>query len=161
MKQLTPIHPIKINLDKVTSVMEHIANVQRNCNKIGFKLIKKGEVEMGRKLIANGQIHDNSKFEEIEFNHLFTGCKMLSDVIAHHAKTNPHHPEYWGNIEDMPEVYIAEMVCDCAARSSEFGTDLREWFNTKATTKYNIKPKSRSAKLIHKYLNMLLTPSFS
>lgn len=155
------IHPIKVNLDKITAVMEHIANVQRNCNKIGFKLIKQGEVEMGRKLIANGQIHDNSKFEEIEFNHLFTGCKMLKDVVKHHATTNPHHPEYWGNINEMPEVYIAEMVCDCAARSSEFGTDLREWFNVKAPAKYNIKPKSRIDKLIHKYLDMLLTPAFS
>ena len=55
--------------------------------------------------------------------------------IRHHAETNPHHPEYWHGIENMPKVYIAEMVCDWYARSNEFGSDLREWVKDKATKK--------------------------
>jgi len=123
-------------LEKIEKVLDHIQGVQRNCYKLGLKLIKKGDTELGRNLIANGQIHDNSKFKGIEFDELFLGSRILSDVIKHHSSTNPHHPEFWGGISKMPEVYIAEMVCDCATRSSEFGTDIRDWFNKSATTKY-------------------------
>lgn len=120
--------------EKIEAVLEHIQNVQRNCYRLGLKLIKNGEVELGRIIIANGQVHDNSKFKGIEFEHLFYGDPLLTTVVKHHSTTNPHHPEYWGGIQNMPDVYLAEMVCDCAARSAEFGTDLRKWFSESATT---------------------------
>lgn len=145
---------------KIEAVLEHIQNVQRNCYKLGIKLIRNNQVELGRILIANGQIHDNSKFKGIEFDHLFSGDPLLPNVVKHHATTNPHHPEYWGGIEKMPDVYIAEMVCDCAARSAEFGTDLRKWFAESATKKYGFSMDDRVGTTITVFLNQLLSPSF-
>ena len=147
-------------VEKIEQVLEHIQNVQKNCCKLGLRLIRSGEIEMGRMLIANGMIHDNSKFKGIEFEHLFNGDPLLSDVIKHHATTNQHHPECWGKIQRMPEVYIAEMVCGCAARSAEFGTDVRKWFEEQATNKYNFSMDDIVGKNITKFLDMLLSPKF-
>lgn len=148
------------NLEKIESVLEHIQNVQRNCYKLGLKLIKQGEVNFGRMLIANGQIHDNSKFKGIEFDHLFYGDSLLEDVVKHHAQTNQHHPECWDSIHKMPDIYLAEMVCDCAARSAEFGTDLRKWFSETATKKYNFEMTDEVGKTIIRFIDLLLSPSF-
>ena len=147
--------------EKIEAVMSHIQNVQRNCYKLGLKLIKAGEVEMGRNLIANGQIHDNSKFKGIEFEHLFHGDPILKDAIKHHRAINPHHPEYHGGIQKMPDLYLAEMVCDCAARSSEFGTDIRVWFSGPASEHYGYKQDDDVWKKIFHYLDMLLEQPFT
>ena len=147
-------------LEKIELVLNHIQNVQNNCYKLGMKLIKQGEVELGRILIANGQIHDNSKFKGIEFEHLFYGDPILSDVIKHHSTTNPHHVEYWGKIQSVPEIFLIELVCDCCARGSEFGTDTRIWFRDIATKKYNFSMDDEVGKKITHYLDMLLSPAF-
>lgn len=146
--------------EKIEAVLEHIKHVQENCYKLGLKLIKGGEVEMGRNLIANGQIHDNSKFRGIEFEHLFEGSAILTDVVKHHSMTNAHHPEYWGGIQNMPDLYLAEMVCDCTARSAEFGDNIWDWMMTKATSKYEFVWDSEVGRKIYKYLSMLLVPRF-
>lgn len=148
------------NLDKIESVLEHIQNVQRNCYKLGLRLIKQGEVNLGRMLIANGQIHDNSKFKGIEFDHLFYGDSLLEEVVKHHASTNQHHPESWDGINNMPEVFIAEMVCDCAARSAEFGSDLRNWFTETATKKYGFTMEDKAGKSITRFIDLLLSKKF-
>lgn len=147
-------------LEKIEKVLNHIQNVQRNCYRLGMIMIKDGNIEMGRNLIANGQIHDNSKLKGIEFAHLFGGDPLLKDVAIHHSSTNMHHPEYWGSIQEMPEVYIAEMVCDCAARSAEFGTDVRVWFSEIASLKYSYQMTDSVGKKIEKYLNLLLEKPF-
>lgn len=147
--------------EKINAVLSHIDNVRRNCNKIGLKLISMGEIEMGRMLISNGQIHDNSKLSGIEFEHLFAGDPLLPEVVSHHTKTNPHHPEFWGSIHKMPEIYIAEMVCDCAARSSEFGTDVRKWFSDTSAKKYGFSMEDHVGELILKYLDLLLARPFN
>jgi hypothetical protein len=43
-----------------------------------------------RLLIARVFVHDATKFRE----------------------TNQHHPEYWGGLHRMPDIAVAEMVCD-------------------------------------------------
>ncbi len=140
--------------------MEHIHNVQRNCLKLGFKLIKIGEIHLGRTLISNSLVHDVSKLSGIEFDHLWRGDDLLFDVVKHHSSTNEHHPEYWHGIQNMPAVYIAEMVCDCAARSSEFGSDLRKWFDEAATKKYNFSMDDEVGQRIKRFLDLLLAPPF-
>jgi len=148
-------------LDKIESVLSHIQNVQRSCYKVGLKLIKRGDVMLGRNLMANGQIHDNSKFKGIEFEELFSGSPILMDVVKHHASTNPHHSEYWGDIHKMPDVYVAEMVCDWHARSSEFGSDLRGWIKESATVRYDFKMDDPVGKKIVEFLDLLLEKPFS
>lgn len=147
-------------LTKVDIVFGHIQLVQQHTYTLGIKLIKKGEVELGRNLISNGQIHDNSKFRGIEFDHLFKGDPLLSEVVKHHQSVNPHHPEYWGGIHNMPRVYIAEMVCDWLARSNEFGTGIREWIDTDATKRFGFTKTDSVYSHIKTYLDMLLDKSF-
>lgn len=148
-------------IDKIELVFNHIQNVQRNCYKLGLKLMKKGELELGRNLIANGQIHDNSKFKGIEFDHLFYSDPLLPEVVKHHQSVNPHHPEYWGGIHNMPRVYVAEMVCDWYARSTEFGTGIREWIENKALEKFQFAKEDKVYSEIQEMLNLLLDQSFS
>ena len=148
------------DIEKIESVLSHIQNVQRNCYKVGLKLIKRGDVAIGRNLMANGQIHDNSKFKGIEFDELFYGSPILKEAVKHHATTNPHHPEYWGDIHKMPDVYVAEMVCDWAARASEFGTDLRGWIKDKATEKYDFTMDDPIGLKIVEFLDLLLEKPF-
>ena len=152
-------------LKRVRIIMAHIERVNNNCFKVGSTIIENAqspeEIVFGRMLISNGQIHDNSKLNGIEWEHLFSGDPLLMDVVKHHSSTNPHHPEYWGNIQNMPEVYIAEMVCDCTARSTEFGTDVRYWFANNATSKYGFSMSDEIGQKIDKYLNLLLEKPFT
>ncbi len=152
---------------RLLKVLEHISNVQRNCDKLGLKLIKLGYLELGRKLIANGRIHDNSKLHGIEFDHLIAGSPILKVAVKHHQSVNPHHPEHWWDgvskgkgIDKMPDVYFAEMVCDCVARAQEFGTDARIWFFTKAKRKYRFQDSDEVATKLNFYLDLLLEKSF-
>jgi hypothetical protein len=149
------------SIEKIEIVFSHICNVQQNCYKLGLKLMKRGDLELGRNLIANGQIHDNSKFKGIEFEHLFYSDPLLPEVVKHHQSVNPHHPEYWGSIHDMPKVYVAEMVCDWYARSTEFGTGLREWIENTAMSKFSFTHEDKVYGIIQEMLDLLLKPSFS
>ena len=75
--------------------------------------------------------HDESKFSEEEFEPY--AQKWFGDGIKtpeyeeawkHHWMNNEHHPEYWLG-EDMPYIYILEMLCDWGSFSIDKG-DLRE-----------------------------------
>jgi hypothetical protein len=147
-------------ISKIDIVFSHIQLVQHHTYVLGIKLIKGGEVELGRNLISNGQIHDNSKFKGIEFDHLFNGDPLLSEVVKHHQSVNPHHPEYWGGIHNMPKVYVAEMVCDWLARANEFGTNIRDWIENQATERFEFTNTDIVYTNIQKYLNLLLDKSF-
>lgn len=151
-------------IDKIESILDHIELVQRNCFKLAKAILTNSksddDISFARMLISNGQVHDNSKFSGIEWKHLFEGDSLLGDVVMHHANTNCHHPEYWGSIHSMPDIYIAEMVCDCCARSSEFGTNIREWFEEEATIKYGFKMDDEVGQKISKYLDLLLAKPF-
>lgn len=148
-------------IERIEMVFNHIQNVQRSTYKLGLKLMKRGEIELGRNLIAHGQIHDNSKFKGIEFDHLQYSDPLLPEVVKHHQSVNPHHPEYWGSIHDMPRVYVAEMVCDWYARSTEFGTGIREWIDNKALQKFEFSKEDPVYGVIQEMLSLLLEPSFS
>ncbi len=75
--------------------------------------------------------HDESKFSEEEFEpyakkwHL-DGVKTPEYEAAweHHYTNNEHHPEYWLG-EDMPYIYILEMLCDWGSFSIASG-DMKE-----------------------------------
>jgi hypothetical protein len=149
------------SIEKIELVFNHIKNVQRNCYKLGIKLMKRGEIELGRNLISNGQIHDNSKFKGIEFDHLFYGDPLLQEVVKHHQSINPHHPEYWGGIKNMPKVYVAEMVCDWYARSTEFGTGIKDWIENVALKKFDFSHEDPVYEAIQDMLSLVLDANFS
>ena len=78
--------------------------------------------------------HDDSKFSEEEFEPYARFWYNDSDhydydpeyerAWEHHWLNNEHHPEYW-NGEDMPYIYILEMLCDWGSFSIDKG-DLGE-----------------------------------
>jgi hypothetical protein len=147
------------------SLIRHIDNVRQSCYILGEIMIQGGEDRFGLDLIANGQIHDCSKFRGAEWQHLrpelIESKKDLFEVAKdQHIKTNPHHPEYWGSIQNMPKIYLAEMVCDWHARSHEQANDLRGWIKDSATKKFNMSVQSKVYKDIKVFVDMLLDPKF-
>ena len=75
--------------------------------------------------------HDESKFSEEEFEPYAQkwfgdGKKTREYELAweHHWSNNEHHPEYWDG-EDMPYIYILEMICDWGSFSIASG-DMKE-----------------------------------
>ena len=84
--------------------------------------------------------HDESKYSEEEFEpyarkwHL-DGKKTREYELAweHHYMNNEHHPEYWDG-EDMPYIYILEMICDWGSFSIASGdfNELSDFYFNKA-----------------------------
>jgi hypothetical protein len=149
---------------KVDKLMRHISNVQESCLLLGKKLIEKGEIEFGIRLIALGQIHDASKWQGIEYNYLIippsNSNGSLALTIKHHQKTNRHHIEYWGDASEMPRLYVAEMCCDLHARATEFGTNVWDYIKEDFMPKYNIPKNGKMYKLIKEFLDLLLDKPF-
>lgn len=159
----------EVTMEKIRAISRHIRNVEDNCLLLGEKLIEQGEIDLGHKLIANGYVHDASKFWGIEFEYLSLanpgmeeGAKMkMRMAIQQHQSTNPHHPEYWaGGIKEMPTVYLAEFCCDVKARSEEFGTDLRHWIEFDATKKYGFTSTDNVYKNIMRFVELLCQKPF-
>ncbi len=154
-------------MTKIRALTRHIRNVEDNCLLLGEKLIEVGEVELGHNLIANGFVHDASKFHGIEWDYLSilptkeeeTKLK-LKMAVHHHNCTNPHHPEAWNGIKNMPPVYLAECVCDWKSRSEEFGTSLREWIDEQATKRFGFDKTDTIYKEITKYVDLLCQKPF-
>lgn len=150
-------------MEKVRALTRHIRNVEDNCLILGERLIISGEIDLGHHLIANGFVHDASKFSGIEWDELVIGTPTekeenklkLKMAVNHHKSTNSHHPEFWGTIEKMPSVYLAECVADWKARSEEFGTSLREWVDEEATKRFKFTKDSDVYKEISKYVDLL------
>lgn len=154
---------------RLENLLRHISHVRENCELLGGRLIESGQEENGLRLIANGQIHDNSKFFGIEWEFLNDNTwpydnvdeqEMFEVALRQHVRGNPHHPEFWGKIKEMPRFYLAECVCDWAARSSEQGTDLREWVKEKATKKFGFTIRSYTYREIKGFVDLLLERKF-
>ena len=155
-------------LNKINRLTRHIRNVEDNCVLLGTKLIQRGDIELGHKLIANGMIHDASKFHGIEFEFISgnesskeesTKLKMKM-AIHQHQSVNPHHAEYWNGIKNMPNVFLAEFCCDSKARSEEFGTDLRNWIDEYATKRWNFSKEDDVYKKIMEFIDLLCEKPF-
>lgn len=150
--------------EHLSNLVRHIDLVREACLLLGTRLMDSGRGEFGRLLIAAGFQHDVSKFFGIEWNYLHAGRdipkEQLELAIKQHTQTNLHHPEYWGGIEHMPEIAIAEMTCDWYARSQEFGTSLRDWIKQNAIDKFKIDLESEQYKWINNFVNILLEDQF-
>lgn len=84
--------------------------------------------------------HDYSKFSEEEFEpyaQKWFGDKKKTfeyeEAWKHHWMNNEHHPEYWLG-EDMPYIYILEMICDWGSFSIDKGdlSELSDFYYNKA-----------------------------
>ena len=155
--------------EKVDKLLRHISNVQEACLLLAKRLIEKGEINLGIRLVAVGQLHDHSKWFGIEWDYLVEGDWNGEAKLAaiHHARSNMHHPEYWkqddneSGADNMPRIAIAEMVCDFYARSTEFGTSVWEYVKKQAMPRYEISPQGKVYKQIKEFLDLLLEKPFS
>ena len=84
--------------------------------------------------------HDDSKYSEEEFEpyaQRWFGDKEKTleyeDAWVHHYMNNEHHPEFWLG-EDMPYIYILEMICDWGSFSIASGNmkELSDFYFNKA-----------------------------
>ena len=84
--------------------------------------------------------HDDSKFSEEEFEpyaQKWFGDKQKTpeyeEAWKHHWQNNEHHPEYWLG-EDMPYIYILEMLCDWGSFSIDKGdmSELSDFYYNEA-----------------------------
>lgn len=148
---------------RLQCLLRHIENVREDCELLGARLIERGEFDFGKTLIQHGQVHDNSKFSGIEWQELNGHHDfLLEEAIRVHVKNNPHHPEYWsGGIHEMERIYVAEMVCDWAARSSEFGTSFWGWTHNSATVKFGFTVRDKIYQDIREFADLLLDKPFN
>lgn len=153
-------------LKKVDSLYRHIEEVQRNCRLLGERLIEQGKDELAVQLIRNALVHDQSKFSGIEWDYLLNESESAEDkqnlalAIRHHNRTNLHHPEAWLGIKNMPPVFIAEMVCDWKARSSEFGSSVKDWIDNGAAQRFQYTKRDKVYKDIMFFTKLLLDEPF-
>jgi len=158
----------EFNHHHLDSVLRHIKLVQEATQLLGKRLIECDEQQFGLALIANGLRHDQSKLQGIEWDFLVRvsndddkAKEYLQIAWRQHVETNPHHPEFWPDgIHHMPRIYIAEMVCDCFARSQELGTDFRRWIKDDASNKYGFSLNGKVYKQMKYFVDLLLEPEF-
>ena len=150
---------IQSHLERVEKIFTHIRNVQDNSFTLGKRLIKKGEVELGKRLIARSLQHDASKFSGIEYSFLGQDKdkKMLALAIENHQAGNNHHPEHYPEgIAGMSRTDLGEMVCDWLARSREMGKDLRAWVKDVATKRFDFTLNQKVGREITEFINLLI-----
>jgi len=152
------------DIKHLNNVLRHIKNVRDNCELLGERLVASGEGQLGIDLIGLGQIHDYSKIHnQTEFKYLrdeFYGKPEFNTALLSHISINLHHPEAWHGIEEMPRIYVAEMVCDWKSRGTEFGSDVIDWVKEKATKKFGFSTKGKVYKEIKEFFSILLDKAF-
>lgn len=157
----------EIYSERLGILRRHIEHVQESAYLMAERIVKGGGDEfLAHELITNIQAHDQSKFRGIEWKYLHDDVKETEPELfklawEQHVWTNPHHPEYWAGIEHMPDVYVAEMVCDWKSRSNEFGTDLRSWIKDSATKRFGFPTSGKVYKKIKRFVDFLLDKPFT
>jgi hypothetical protein len=151
--------------ERMDGLLRHINLVREHCSILAEKLADKGEVELARGLLKNSFLHDNSKFSGIEWQFLTdpntTNRAGLKYAIEHHQRTNPHHPEYWGTIKEMPLIYRYEMIADITARGSEMATSSRDFINNHMPKRYGFPKDGEIHKQLVSILDMLCPQPFT
>lgn len=132
--------------------VEHKKIVLDNCFLMSKYLIRSGEIQLGMELLKRGALHDNSKFDAVEFENLakiLRSRKCFIDAkaklskeeitaIEYHWSHNRHHPEYYDEpSQEMGKLDIIEMVCDWYARSKQYGTNFIEFVKERQENRFH------------------------
>jgi hypothetical protein len=145
-------------------LLRHKEKVKDAAILLGLRLMERGKSDLGRSIIERGFTHDNSKLKGIEWQYLHLGPDVdkegLALAIQQHQTFNPHHPEYWGGMENMDQVSIGELCCDWLARAQEFGTGLRQFITEKANGRFHIDTCTQQKAWMDEFVDILLEDSF-
>jgi len=141
----------------------HKTLVKYVCEKFAKYLEGEGYIEDAAELRSRAKVHDNSKIlNKTEFQAL-TGIindksclrdakaalsSYKQDAIELHWKNNRHHPEYHEKVSDMSRIDRYEFVCDCYARSLQYGTEIMDFMKTRQKTRFHF-PELMYDEIIH------------
>lgn len=130
----------------------HKGYVFKVCNRFAEYLEKQGQIDDANDLRDRALLHDNSKIlNKDEFRALTSiindkSClrdansrlsSFKQDAIELHWRNNEHHPEHYEDINEMPPQARREFVCDCCARSMQYGTDLISFMETRLNDRFH------------------------
>ena len=154
------------NIDRVKLSKEiydtilHRKCVLRSGTYLSYYLDSHGRKEIAKQLIDRCLVHDISKLEDTrEFAALASiidqndsmknVAHKLTDrqreMISLHWKNNSHHPEHYPSPNDMTELDILEMACDCHARSKQWGTNPLEYISLQQDIRFHFDDKHYKA----------------
>lgn len=124
---------------EIQDTLIHRACVMRSGEYLASYLIHKNRSVDAIRLLGKCSVHDISKIQNTEefmaLASIIDDIDQMSD-IEHvptpeqveaktlHWKHNSHHPEYYENPNDMSDLDLLEMACDCHARSRQYRSDL-------------------------------------
>ena len=145
-----------IDTDKLSKEMNdtlvHRACVMRSGQYLSRYLIHRNRSVDAIRLIGRCSVHDMSKIQNTEEFMLLASIvddiedmKNIKHVLSPeqvnaiklHWKRNSHHPEYYDNPNDMSEMDLLEMACDCHARSKQYGTNLLEYIDKQQEIRFH------------------------
>lgn len=151
-------------------VIEHKANVKKFADWLVENLpdlFDGCDVDMFYDVIEE---HDESKFSEEEFEPYakkFYGPQDVNgkplayvpgydEAWKHHWMNNEHHPEHWLG-EDMPLIYILEMLCDWGSFSIKAGNmrELSDFYYNKAKDDEEKNLSDNTKKIIEEIINKI------
>ncbi len=146
----------KINTERLSKEMNdtlvHRACVMRSGEYLSKYLIHRNRSVDAIRLIGRCSVHDISKIQNTEefmslasivdeIGEMHNVEHQLSDkqkkAIRLHWKRNSHHPEYYDSPNDMSELDLLEMACDCHARSKQYGTSLLEYIDIQQDLRFH------------------------
>ena len=136
----------KIDIIKLTKEVKdtvlHRKCVIKSGKYLSSYLAKNNRSDDAIKLVERCSVHDLSKIQNLEefmalasivddMNEMKNINNTLSDkkkeAIKLHWKNNSHHPEHYESPNEMTDLDLLEMACDCHARSKQYGTDLIQY----------------------------------
>lgn len=146
----------KIDREKLSKEMNdtlvHRACVMRSGEYLSKYLIHHNRSVDAIRLIGRCSVHDISKIQNTEEFMLLASIvdemhemrnvghclsDKQKDAIRLHWKRNSHHPEYYDNPNDMSDLDLLEMACDCHARSKQYGTNLLEYMDIQQKLRFH------------------------
>lgn len=164
----------KIDTEKLSKEMHdtlvHRACVMRSGQYLASYLMKVSRSVDAIRLLGRCSIHDISKIQNTEE---FMALASIIDDIENlrdvnyvqtpeqieakklHWKNNSHHPEYYESSNDMSDLDLLEMACDCHARSKQYGTDLLSYIKAQQDIRFHF--DSEHLKKLLEYCTVLDT----
>lgn len=131
--------------------------IHRQCVMLSGQYLAGALINMGRsvdaiRLLGCCSVHDISKIQNTEeFMSLASIIDQIYEMqdVSHelspqqieaiklHWKNNSHHPEYYESPNDMTDIDLLEMACDCHARSKQYGTNLLEYIDRQQEKRFH------------------------
>lgn len=137
---------------EMNDTLIHRACVMRSGQYLATYLIHNNRSIDAIRLLGRCSVHDISKIQNTEefisLASIIDEIEQMSDV-SHvqtdkqvdakrlHWMNNSHHPEFYESPNDMSELDLLEMACDCHARSKQMGTNLIEYIEKQQEIRFN------------------------